>query len=660
MTQPRAYSQTTTFTDHSTVSPNDPHSGSNLDTEFVELKQNLDDLNTNIALLQRDDGKLLNTAVHKDAFDQDALALIGASGSGFTPQGDWTKLKTTVAITTWASDGESPAKSIVTKAGHGLADGTLVRLTSTGTLPTGFLSTEDYFIVSATADTFKLAASSGGASLGFTNAGSGTHSYSLANTYAVGDLVNNNDATYLTVTAHTTGSNFAGDLSTYWTLIANSAISTSSASVNTASGDGSNKVFTTTYAYTAVGDIQVFVNGALQATNLYTITNSGGNNITFTTAPSSGTNNVIIWGDSVVSQQAKAATLTYRDTTTNHKTTAERWANHTGSVVTDAETSTASSEYSSKEYAQGSFAAAGGSAKNWALGGGSSFLEATEVTSGKYSAKRYASLAAADLVLTNADVVTVEGIYDQFDDRFLGAKASSVTGVSDTTPTPSGAWQASQNHTDVAQTSTSGSGANVKFSIATDGSGNPTFTITTAGSGYAKDDTIVVTDPGTSSNTATVTISTIDPIVDNDGNALVVGALYFNSTLAVMKVWSGTVWKQLTPTTTEQTNIDTIVTGTDGTAGTGGSTINMALINTVADSGNLSNINTFANRYRVDDGSGDPSSSNDDGDLFWNTTTNELKIYNSTTSAWVVPYLDSASVDTVANNAAISMAIALG
>ena len=70
MAQPRTYTQTTTFTDHSTVSPDDPHSGANLDVEFVEVKQTLDDLNTNIALLQRDDGKLSNQAVHKDSFDQ--------------------------------------------------------------------------------------------------------------------------------------------------------------------------------------------------------------------------------------------------------------------------------------------------------------------------------------------------------------------------------------------------------------------------------------------------------------------------------------------------------------------------------------------------------------------------------------------------------------
>jgi hypothetical protein len=33
-----------------------------------------------------------------------------------------------------------------------------------------------------------------------------------------------------------------------------------------------------------------------------------------------------------------------------------------------------------------------------------------------------------------------------------------------------------------------------------------------------------------------------DPTVDNDGNALLVGALYFNSVVGEMRVWSGTAW----------------------------------------------------------------------------------------------------------------------
>ena len=93
--------------------------------------------------------------------------------------------------------------------------------------------------------------------------------------------------------------------------------------------------------------------------------------------------------------------------------------------------------------------------------------------------------------------------------RVVTAVTAGVAGLSDTTPTPSGAWQASQSHTNVSQTSTSGSGTGIKFSITTDGSGNPTVTITTIGSGYAASNTIVITDPGNTTNTATVTVGSI-------------------------------------------------------------------------------------------------------------------------------------------------------
>ena len=43
-------------------------------------------------------------------------------------------------------------------------------------------------------------------------------------------------------------------------------------------------------------------------------------------------------------------------------------------------------------------------------------------------------------------------------------------------------------------------------------------------------------------------------------------------------------------------------------------------------------IDDFANRYRV--GSSNPSSNNDAGDLFYNTTSNKFLVYNATTSTW--------------------------
>src|SRR6056300_871074 len=51
-----------------------------------------------------------------------------------------------------------------------------------------------------------------------------------------------------------------------------------------------------------------------------------------------------------------------------------------------------------------------------------------------------------------------------------------------------------------------------------------------------------------------------NPTVDNDGDALIDGALYFDTTNNVMKVYDlgNTTWRRTTPTTAEQTNINTV------------------------------------------------------------------------------------------------------
>ena len=148
-----------------------------------------------------------------------------------------------------------------------------------------------------------------------------------------------------------------------------------------------------------------------------------------------------------------------------------------------------------------------------------------------------------------------------------------------------------------------------------------------------------------------------DPTVDNDGNALTDGALYFNTTLNVMKVYDlgNTQWKQLVPTTSQQANIDTVagissnVTTVAGisssvtsvasnstninTVGTNITNVNnvgsnIANVNTTA--ANITGVNSFGERYRVS--SSAPTSSLDVGDLYFDTTQNELKVYKS--SGW--------------------------
>ncbi len=100
----------------------------------------------------------------------------------------------------------------------------------------------------------------------------------------------------------------------------------------------------------------------------------------------------------------------------------------------------------------------------------------------------------------------------QVDQMYIDDEANTL--VSDLTPTPSGAWgydagdSATYTHTGISQTSTTGSGIGMLCNIVTNSSGNPTFTITNSGGGYAKDEVVRFTDPGSSSNYAELTVTT--------------------------------------------------------------------------------------------------------------------------------------------------------
>ena len=122
------------------------------------------------------------------------------------------------------------------------------------------------------------------------------------------------------------------------------------------------------------------------------------------------------------------------------------------------------------------------------------------------------------------------------------------------------------------------------------------------------------------------------PSTDNDGSALLIGTLYWNSTSDQMFAWTGSLWDHLAPTAANQAYINTVANIE-------------ANVTTVANS--VTHVSNFANKYRIDGTA--PTTSLDSGDLWWNTIANELRVYNGSSSTW------AATAPTAANQAAIDI-----
>ena len=182
-------------------------------------------------------------------------------------------------------------------------------------------------------------------------------------------------------------------------------------------------------------------------------------------------------------------------------TLASDWAKKTDGIVD-------STDYSSKAWSIGGTgvtnASGKGAAKEWAT------KTSSTVDGSEYSAKKYANDSAASAILANDWATKTSG-------------------------TVAGGEYSAKYHANAA--ATSASNASTSASNAATSASNASSAQTAAEA--ARDATLAAYDQfddrylGSKSS---------DPSVDNDGNALVAGALYYNTTVPEMRLYTGSAW----------------------------------------------------------------------------------------------------------------------
>ena len=167
-----------------------------------------------------------------------------------------------------------------------------------------------------------------------------------------------------------------------------------------------------------------------------------------------------------------------------------------------------------------------------------------------------------------------------------------------------------------------------------------------------------------------------NPSVDNDGNALLTGAIYFNTTNSVMMNYTGSAWEQLKPTSSQQTNIDTAVTNIVAIQNASTNATNAA--NSATASANSATAaqtaqtaaetaktaaelaaDNFDDTY-LGSKSSEPSVDNDgdaltEGDIYYNSNSNKLKVYSG--GQWKDAAVDTSAFAQAGFSIAMSVAL---
>jgi len=535
MTQPTPYTRQYNFTDYQTTNPNSPLPGASVDAELNAVKVTSDQTRTNLGVIQRDDTKLANQSVHKDAFDRDALALIGIDG--FNPRGNWS-----------AAIVYAPQDLVNYNDATYLA---LVAHTSTAVFPTDLAAGKWILIANAAIGDVSSAVDY------YTGNGS-TTAFTLTYSYTsnTGVQVYVNGVLQLPIVGATPG-DYSLSGSTLTFVTAPPAPSVAGRKNVVVWGANVTVQANVTAAQTAASNAQGYATAAAgsatsAATSAATATTQAAN------AVISGTSAA----NSATTATTQAATATTQATTatnqatisTNQATIATTQATAAAASQSAAATSatnaaaSASTATSQATNAGTSATNAAASASNAATSASTASTQATSASNSATTATTQASSAAssATSAATSATTATNQATIATTQATNAGTSATNAA-ASATTATN----QAATATTQASNAATSASGAATSATNAATSAATATTQATNSANSATASAASAVSAASSAASAAALLDNfddrylgpkASDPSVDNDGNTLAIGALYFNTTDGVMKVYTAAGW----------------------------------------------------------------------------------------------------------------------
>jgi len=528
MAQPTPYTRQYNFTDYQTTSPNDPLPASQLDAELNAVKTTSDETRVNLGMIQRDDGKLKNQAVHKDSFDRDALALIGVDG--FNPLGAW------AAATAYAPNdlvdyndatyvclvAHTSSAAFATDLGAG--NWLLIANSAIGNVS----SSVDYFEGDGSTTAFTL-----------------TYNYPSS----TGVQVYVNGVLQLPTDGAVTGDyDISGTTLTFVTAPAAPSVA------------GRKNV--------VVWGANVTVQANVQAAQTYAANSLGYSNASAASATASAasaaaaatseTNAAASETAAAASEAAAATSETNAAASESAAATSETNAAASEAAAATSETNAAASETAaaaSETAALASQTAAASSATAAATSANTATTQATAASGSATNAAASAATATTQATNASNSATAAAGSATSASTSATTATNQASTATTQATNAAASATAAATSETNAAASETA---AAASESAAATSETNAATSETnaaasaTAAAASASAAAISETNAAASAASAAATLDNFDdrylgakaadPALDNDGNALITGALYFNTTDGVMKIYTASGW----------------------------------------------------------------------------------------------------------------------